>query len=451
MLISQNSQTFSVAPTKQTEVAVAQEGKTGVPASRSVAADRDQMASSPIPMVQSAKPTSDRGASNASVVFAVPESKNHSESGNGSATGLSDLTPATPIDQGKPKDRDPANGVAVVLGKDASGKDVSWGVSTKGSPHAFIVGIPGQGKSVTTRRIINSFSYQGLPSIVFDFHGDMAAAPPEGAIVLDVAETGLPFSPFELRDRGRGKGTVNAAALQVAEIVGYVCDLGEIQTNHVYKGVKSSYEALGWTDDQDGSRLPTVAEFADAVEAVEQGAKGRNARDRLSPLTDFGLFRDDGIELFDPTASGQGLVVDVSGMALEKVQIAATAFILRKIYRNMFQWQPDQGMRLAVVLDEAHRLAKDRTLPKLMKEGRKYGISVVVASQGLSDFKREVVLNAGTKIVFRTNFPDSKTVAGFLRGRDGVDLSQSIEGLNVGEAFVSTPDSVRARRVYMQE
>ena len=37
----------------------------------------------------------------------------------------------------------------VVLGQDAGGAEVKWHVSTKGSPHAFIIGIPGQGKSVT--------------------------------------------------------------------------------------------------------------------------------------------------------------------------------------------------------------------------------------------------------------------------------------------------------------
>ena len=70
-------------------------------------------------------------------------------------------------------------------------------ISTKGSPHAFILGIPGQGKSVTTRRIIREFASQGLPSLILDFHGDMAAAPPPGAQVVDAAE-GLRFSPFEL-------------------------------------------------------------------------------------------------------------------------------------------------------------------------------------------------------------------------------------------------------------
>ena len=107
-------------------------------------------------------------------------------------------------------------------------------------------------------------------------------------------------------------------------------------------------------------------------------------------------------------------------------------------------------MRLAVVLDEAHRLARDVTLPKLMKEGRKYGVSVVVASQGADDLHDDVLGNAGAKVVFRTNFPASKSVAGFLRGRSGTDLSEQIERLGVGVAYVSTPDAAQARKVYMQ-
>jgi len=102
-----------------------------------------------------------------------------------------------------------------------------------------------------------------------------------------------------------------------------------------------------------------------------------------------------------------------------------------------------------VVLDEAHRMAKDVTLPKLMKEGRKYGVSVIVASQNANDFHKDVLGNAGTKIVFRTNHPDSRAVAGYLRGRSGLDLSLEIERLNVGVAYVSTPNHPQARRAYM--
>jgi DNA phosphorothioation-dependent restriction protein DptH len=329
-----------------------------------------------------------------------------------------------------------ASVVSVELGKDAGGTPVSWNVSTQGSPHAFILGIPGQGKSVTTRRIIREFADQGLPSLIMDFHGDMAAGPP-GAQVIDAAD-GLQFSPFELPSTGMR--SVNETAWEVSEIIGYVCGLGEIQRNHVYEGLRQAYAQA------DGA--PTMAQFAEAVEQAERESRGRNARDRIRPLTDFGLFADDPAETFAASWSN-GAVVDLSRLNLETVQLAAGAFILRKIYREMFRWEQADSLRLAVVLDEAHRLAKDVTLPKLMKEGRKYGISVVAASQGMADFHRDVLGNAGTKIIFRTNYPESKNTAGFLRGRDGQDLSQQIEQLAVGCAYVSTPDHVRARKVYM--
>ncbi|HXT94028.1 MAG TPA: ATP-binding protein, partial [Trebonia sp.] len=335
------------------------------------------------------------------------------------------------------QDEQDAATVSVELGKDGAGTPAIWRVSTKGSPHAFILGIPGQGKSVTTRRVIKEFARQGLPALIIDFHGDMAAAPPPGAQVIDAAQ-GLRFSPFELPSTD--PRVVNQTAWEVAEIVAYVCGLGEIQRGHVFDGLRQAYAAAGG--------VPTMAQFAAAVEDAEREARGRNARDRIRPLVDFGLFADTPADTFVSSWS-DGAVVDLSGLTLETVQLAAGAFILRKIYREMFRWGQAGRLRLAVVLDEAHRLAKDVTLPKLMKEGRKYGISVVASSQGVSDFHRDVLGNAGTKIIFRTNYPESRTTAGFLRGNDGQDLSQQLEQLAVGCAYVSVPDHVRARKVYM--
>ena len=337
--------------------------------------------------------------------------------------------------------------VLVELGRDLATQPVNWEVSTKGSPHAFILGITGQGKSVTTRHIVNSFAEQGLPSIILDLHGDMAAQPPSGATVVDARTNGLGFSPFQLS--GHLEADINDSAFEIAEIVGYVCELGDIQTMHVYKGMSQAYKKLGWVNGAKGSRLPTVTEFADAVEAAESGAKGKNARERLMPFTDFGLFRDADDQAFDPTGGGKGLVIDLHGYKNEKVLRAASSFILRKIYREMFLWQQDSRLKIAVVLDEAHRFAKDKTLPKLMKEGRKYGVSCLVASQNISDFDKEVSGNAGTKIVFRTNFPESKKVAETVRGAGKNDLSKIIEQLNVGEAFVATPDQPVARKTRM--
>ena len=355
-----------------------------------------------------------------------------------------DSTPELPIQSASPAvGFGGSEGVDVVLGKDGQGADVLWSVSTKGSPHAFVVGIPGQGKSVTTRRVVRLFAQAGLPSLLFDFHGDMAADPPAGASVLNASQ-GLPFSPFEgVLEKGP---VLNALAFETAEIVAYVAGLGEIQQSHVYKAIQQAYENV-----VDGEMLqaPSVEQFAENLELVEAAAKGKHARERIRSLTDFGLFAGDAEGSFDPRVGG--MVIDVSSISIEQVQLAAGAFLLRKIYRDMFHWPQDGTLKLAVVLDEAHRLAKDVTLPKLMKEGRKYGVVILVASQGAADFHKDVVGNAGTKIVFRTNYPASKQVAGYLRGRSGQDLSMEIEKLGVGQAYVSTPDTPQARRVFMEK
>jgi hypothetical protein len=79
------------------------------------------------------------------------------------------------------------------------------------------------------------------------------------------------------------------------------------------------------------------------------------------------------------------LVIDLHKHPLEQLQIAAGAFILRKIYKDMFRWGETDRLRLAIVLDEAHRVSRDTILPKIMKEGRKFGVIVISASQGISD------------------------------------------------------------------
>lgn len=336
--------------------------------------------------------------------------------------------------------------------------DVVWRASVRGSPHLFILGIPGQGKSWTVTRLLLELTRQGVPALVFDFHGQFSdpesryarAASPA---VLDAAQ-GLPFSPFEAETaREAGTSFWQTNAFVVAEIFEYVCGLGDIQRDVVYEAIRDCYQSVGFGSG-DPRRLPTIAEVASRLQELEEERRVRNVVPRCRPLLEFGLFSDEetgvgvGQERFADLIR-RGAVLDVSRQGLEELQLAAGAFVLRKIYKEMFRWGETDRIQLVLVLDEAHRLARDITLPKIMKEGRKFGIAVVVASQGLADFHTDVVGNAGTKVIFRTNFPMSKKVGGFLRAPARVDLATAIEQLSVGEAYVQTPEMSTAARVRM--
>jgi DNA phosphorothioation-dependent restriction protein DptH len=360
-----------------------------------------------------------------------------------------------PLDDQASSDERPADtDLSVELGTvELDGGPVSWRPSLRGSPHLFILGIPGMGKSVTVTRILRSLAEQALPALIVDFHGQFRDnANPYTAfanpLVLD-ASRGLPFSPFEAsasRDAGASYWQTNAFA--VGEIFQYVCGLGDIQRDVVYQAIADGYRAHGWeAGSPDGT--PTIGEVRERLLELETQRGVRNVMPRLRPLLEFGLFDEGQPTLGFHEMLSRGLVLDVSRVGLEAAQLAAAAFVLRKLYKDMFQWGESDQLRLAVSLDEAHRLANDITLPKLMKEGRKFGLSVLVASQGLRDFHPDVLSNSGARVVFRTNFPMSKTVAGFFRADRRFDLAAAIEQLDVGEAYVQTPEMNRCARVRM--
>ncbi len=328
-------------------------------------------------------------------------------------------------------------------------EDIVWEASTTGSPHLFILGIPGQGKSETTIRLLQGAAAEGLPTLVIDFHGQFGQDPrrPESLRVQD-AVAGLPFSPFELAaDAGRHAYKMNA--LSVSEIFAYVCGLGDIQRDVVYQALVAGYTAHGHGRLTPPTGIPTLEEIQRRIGELEKERGVANVLARCRPLLEYGLFTDDtGLNVQDMIKNG--LVVDLRGFAeAEQAQVAAGAFLLRKVYKDMFSWGQTGKLRLAIVLDEAHRLAKDATLPKLMKEGRKFGIAIIVASQGIDDFHPDVLANAGTKIIYRINYPQSRKAAGFLRTRTGRELAEDIEQLPVGSAYVQTPDMADARRTRM--
>jgi len=294
--------------------------------------------------------------------------------------------------------------------------------------------------------VLEQLGQQGVPALVFDYHGQFAKAlgvsgRPGGPILVDVVD-GLPFSPFEATRDGSIDGW-KANAMVVSEIFDYVCGLGDIQRDNLYQAIRDTYVAFGFeAPASDGPiEMPTLDAVRMAVELAERQGKTRNLISRCRPLLEMDVFRPPaGNATSFAGLLERGMIVDFHRLPSETVQLAAGAFLLRKVYRDMFRWEHAHRLRLVIVLDEAHRLAKDITLPKLLKEGRKFGVAVIAASQGLADFHDDVLGNTGTKIAFRANYPESRKVAAYFSARKGVNLIETVEHLTVGHALVQTPD-----------
>jgi DNA phosphorothioation-dependent restriction protein DptH len=334
------------------------------------------------------------------------------------------------------------------LGMDTADQSVDWKLSVKGSPHGLIAGVSGHGKSVTTRNIVKGFAEARIPTIIFDFHGEMAEISGVELNVIDVGAEGLPFSPFGFNREVAMP--VSSAAQEISEILRNIGGLGDIQHAHVRTALLNIYDAKNLTDQNSfGEELPTMEDFVRELEIIQSNNRGKNALERLNWFTSFGLFRASALKKFD-ALDARGSVFDLSRYSQEEVKLTAGSFILKKIYNEMFLWGKSDRLKLSLILDEAHRLASDPTIPKLMKEGRKYGVSLLLASQNLDDFAPEVVQNAGLRIAFRNNHPASRKIAALLNQRDSMNLAQQIEKLDVGWAFVITETTKNTRKTRMR-
>jgi hypothetical protein len=80
------------------------------------------------------------------------------------------------------------------------------------------------------------------------------------------------------------------------------------------------------------------------------------------------------------------------------------------LYKDMFRRGIQNRITHAVVFDEAHRAAGLKLIPTMAKECRKYGISLVVASQEAKDFNISLFSAIANYLVLRLTEADAKAL-----------------------------------------
>lgn len=160
-------------------------------------------------------------------------------------------------------------------------------------------------------------------------------------------------------------------------------------------------------------------------------------------------------------------VVDISGLPNE-VAGPLTAMIARTLFQyKLYQtYQERERDPLLLVCEEAHRYVPDRgeaeysaaqsAVRRIAREGRKYGLGLMLVSQRPADIESTVISQCGTWLVLRlTNSADQQHVARFLP--DGLSgmvralpaLAQQ-EALFVGEG-ASLPARIRIRDLTQEQ
>ncbi len=351
--------------------------------------------------------------------------------------------------------------------------------------HAALLGSTGSGKSWTVAAILEHATR--LPSanlIVFDLHGEYDGLSfarhlrIPGPEVLGATDTALLFLPYWL---------LNAEELQAMFI-----DRSEFTAHNqvmafqdtVVAEKKKTLEALGKTEVLNAFTLDSPVPFslADVVAELDRLDRemvcGTSGRDKQG--TFFGQFSRLIVRLkskvsdkrygflfqspastspYDDMASmverlmgfskdgSKVKVIDFSEVPADILPVIV-GLVARVIYQVQFWTNRDQRRPLALVCDEAHLYLPKReglnpveqraleNLEKIAKEGRKYGVSLLVVSQRPSDVSETILSQCNNVIALRLTNGDDQATVRHLMPETLEGLMDSLPALDIGEALV---------------
>lgn len=300
-----------------------------------------------------------------------------------------------------------------------SGNAVTWDPYAASNPHVLVVGESGSGKTYTASRLVLELAHVRLPSIVFDYGQGFSLehAPPAfrndiRTIELQLGRDGIAINPLEIFPIDtHGPTTV---AQRVADtFIRVYPRLGVQQHALLRRAVLELLAEAGiqlenprtWT-------LPPpsfcdleqkLAEYSHADDAATRRAAA-SAGPHVSTLFFFNTFRKTGHTLSWAdllTRRNEIWILQLGGLEAS-VERAVTEFLLWSLIRY-FEVLGPGPLRCFVVLDEAHKLAFGSGSPveKILREGRKFGLGVILASQQPEDFSSVAFTNTATKIVFQ--------------------------------------------------
>jgi len=339
----------------------------------------------------------------------------------------------------------------VHLGDTRADEPIVWVPTIKTNPHLMIVGLPGMGKTHSLINICSQLQRQGITPIVFSYHDDIDEQLAETFPQIQGQDcTTLGFNPLRIAQPGPIAHVESAGKLRDIFYAVFP-DLGDLQLEQLRTALKQSYEEQGWINGATGE-TPLFRRFVDLLR--ESGGTDKRTQTLLARLNELDDFR-----FFDVAESSSSLldselpqIIRIHSVSNEAMQRACAGFVLYRIYQEMFRRGRQDRLTHAIVFDEAHRAGKLKLLPTMAKECRKYGISLIVASQEARDFDPGLFAAIGSYLVLRVTDQDARVMARNAAGSDQEKaLADKLKTLPKYEAIFFTESLKKPIQVKLSE
>ncbi len=305
-----------------------------------------------------------------------------------------------------------------------SGEIVAIDPLTEPNPHIVILGMSGFGKSTLLKSMLIDISRMGKPAIIFDTHNEH-----EDLVlslygkVYDALYNGINL--FELSGA--------SVAERISEITLFFKDvysLGYIQTTKLSECLWYTYRKKGASSKSDRciKDIPTIRDLVSEINifinnsgsSVERNTL-MHLKEKLSVLNTM-AFNSSYISIND---LGKGISsFALASLGSSEIQLIYIHELLRMLYKSMKSNAKEHGLNIYLVLDEAQFLIDNTTnshgiIKKMVEEGRKYGVGVIIATHITRNIGKQIIANASTLISFYSREPSEVNyISGALSGND---------------------------------
>ncbi len=338
----------------------------------------------------------------------------------------------------------------ILIGKKSNGEPVFWhyGHPKLSNRHMLIFGGTGSGKTYGIQCLLAEMARQKLHSLIVDytdgFLPSQVEPPFQQAVKLKnnyIYSEKLPLNPFQAQQR------IVDPSLPV-----FIEKPFDVATR-VASIFNSVYESMG---DQQTSALIRVVEQGiidnpkfsmddiPQLLRVEGGQSSESLASKLDPFIRSEPFRsgiDSSWESMLTSTHHWVNVLQLTTLARD-IQKLVTEFVLWNLYDYACS-TGNKNRPIPIVLDEIQNLDHRSNSPidKMIREGRKFGLSLILATQTTSNFdqeQRDRLFQAGHKLFFKpatTEISSFATILSTATSISKADWSERLSKLEKGQCW----------------
>ncbi len=322
--------------------------------------------------------------------------------------------------------------------------------------HLAVIGTSGSGKSYTVASILQKVvSYPDTKVIILDIHNEYHSAFPKNSQYLNLTELELPFWLMTFQEMTEvfiDRGDENAAT-QITVLKDLVFQAKREQNPELknvitidtpvyydFAKVRAKIEHLEM--DKTG---PFFGKFARFLVQLDTKLNDPRYDFMFKPrlYIHSASFAELLTKMFGPNGDSKVTLMDMSGVPFDIVNTVVS--LMARLAFDFNFWNVNRReCPILLVFEEAHNYlsmnsegtrAARRTVERIAKEGRKYGVSCMIVSQRPSDISETILSQCNNFVVMRLTNPVDQNYVCRLVAETFPGLDVLLPSLRQGEAL----------------